>query len=97
VIQPGPAANGGGLYLVQGEQSHRIWCTATPSPGQAAGADACTMSQAPAVSPDGCRIAFDARPAGAIANGYPASPTVKVLTLCDGNPPTAAGVRKKAH
>jgi hypothetical protein len=85
VIQPGPAANGGGLYLVQGEQSRRIWCTAKPSPGQAAGADACTMSQALAVSPDGCRIAFDARPAGVVANGYPTSPTVKVLTLCDGS------------
>ena len=37
VIQPGPAAQGGGLYLVQGEQSQRIWCTARPAPGQAAG------------------------------------------------------------
>ncbi len=99
VIQPGPAINGGGLYLVQGEQSHRIWCTAKPAPGQAAGADACTMSQALAVSPDGCRIAFDARPAGAIANGYPASPTVKVLALCDGNPATTrtASGHQKAH
>jgi hypothetical protein len=99
VIQPGAAANGGGLYLVQGEQSRRIWCTSRPAPGQAAGADACTMTQAPAVSPDGCRIAFDARPAGAIANGFPGAPTVKVLTLCDGNPPTAstAAGKKKLH
>jgi hypothetical protein len=100
VIQPGPAANGGGLYLVQGEQSRRIWCTAQPTPGQATGADACTMSQALAVSPDGCRVAFDARPADAIANGYPAAPTVKVLTLCDGSlpaAPTAAGGHRKAH
>ena len=100
VIQPGPAVNGGGLYLVQGEQSRRIWCTARPAPGQASGADACTMSQALAVSPDGCRIAFDARPASAIANGYPASPTVKVLTLCDGNlatASTAAGGHKKVR
>ena len=99
VIQPGAAANGGGLYLVQGEQSRRIWCTSRPAPGQAAGLDACTMTQAPAVSPDGCRIAFDARPAGAIANGFPAAPTIKVLTLCDGSVPpasTAAG-KKKAH
>ena len=97
VIQPGMAANGGGLYLVQGDQSRRIWCTARPAPGQATGADACAMSQALAVSPDGCRIAFDARPAGAIANGFPAAPTVKVLTLCDGSlpaPPTAAGKKK---
>ena len=85
VIQQGAAANGGGLYLVQGERSRRIWCTSTPAPGQAAGADACTMSQPLAVSPDGCRVAFDARPAGATGNGYPASPTVKVLTLCDGS------------
>ncbi len=57
------------------------------------------MSQALAVSPDGCRIAFDARPAGAIANGYPASPTVKVLALCDGNPATTrtASGHQKAH
>ncbi|MEO5685793.1 MAG: hypothetical protein ABIR54_00385 [Burkholderiaceae bacterium] len=89
VIQPGPAANGGGLYLVQGEQSQRIWCTAHPAPGQAAGTDGCTMTQAVAVSPDGCRVAFDARPATPIANGYPASPTLKVLTLCDGKLPTA--------
>jgi len=100
VIQPGEAANGGGLYLVQGEQSRRVWCTARPAPGQAVGADACAMSQALAVSPDGCRIAFDARPASAIANGYPASTTVKVLTLCDGNlptAPTAAGGHKKVR
>jgi len=100
VIQPGSAANGGGLYLVHGEQSQRIWCTARPAPGQAGGVDGCAMSQAVAVSPDGCRIAFDARPAGVVANGYPASPTVKVLTLCDGNLPavaTGAGVRKKAR
>ena len=55
------------------------------------------MSQPLAVSPDGCRIAFDARPAGAVSNGFPDSPTVKVLTLCDGalsTAPTAAGKRK---
>ena len=99
LIQPGTAANGGGLYLVQGTQSRRIWCTAHPAPGQASGPDACTMSQAVAVSPDGCRVAFDARPASVIANGYPASPTVKVLTLCDGALPTAAtaaGHKKKS-
>ena len=99
VIQPGAAANGGGLYLVQGEQSRRIWCTARPAPGQAAGVDGCTMSQALAVSPDGCRIAFDALPATAIATGYPAAPTLKVLTLCDGalpTAPTAAGKRRKS-
>jgi hypothetical protein len=57
------------------------------------------MTQAPAVSPDGCRIAFDARPAGAIANGFPGAPTVKVLTLCDGSLPTASAAagRKKAR
>ena len=98
VIQPGPAANGGGLYLVQGEQSQRIWCTSRPAPGQAAGPDACTMTQEVAVSPDGCRIAFDARPATAIANGFPGSPTLKVLTLCDGNlPETPAAGKKKAR
>jgi hypothetical protein len=97
VVQAGPAANGGGLYLVQGEQSRRIWCTSRPAPGQAAGIDGCTMTQAPVVSPDGCRIAFDARPASAIANGFPTAPTVKVLTLCDGSLPaaaTAAGKKK---
>jgi hypothetical protein len=94
VFQPGMPANGGGLYLVQGEQSRRIWCTAKPAPGQAGGADGCAMSQPLAVSPDGCRIAFDARPAGAIANGFPGAPTIKVLTLCDPSArlaPTAGG------
>ena len=98
VVQPGAAANGGGLYLVQGEQSKRIWCTARPAPGQAGGADGCTMSQAVAVSPDGCRIAFDARAATPVANGYPGAPTLKVLTLCDGalpTEPTAAGKKKR--
>ncbi len=97
VVQPGTAANGGGLYLVQGEQSRRIWCTAHPAPGQAVGTDACTMSQAVAVSPDGCRIAFDARAATPLANGYPDAPTLKVLTLCDGAlpaAPSAAGKKK---
>lgn len=88
VVQPGAAANGGGLYLVQGEQARRVWCTARPAPGQAAGADACTMSQAVALSPDGCRIAFDARPANAPANGFPDAPTMKVITLCDAAKPT---------
>ena len=96
VIQSGPAASGGGLYLVQGEQSRRIWCTATPAPGQATGADGCTMTQTVAVSPDGCRIAFDARPATPIANGYPASPTLKVLTLCDGKLPLAPTANGRA-
>jgi hypothetical protein len=98
VVQPGMPANGGGLYLVQGEQSRRIWCTARPAPGQAGGANGCAMSQPVAVSPDGCRIAFDARPGGPIANGFPDAPTIKVLTLCDGSArlaATAAG--KKAH
>ena len=95
VFQPGMPGNGGGLYLVQGEQSRRIWCTATPAPGQAGGTTGCAMSQPLAVSPDGCRIAFDARPASAIANGFPDAPTVKVLTLCDGTlPPPAAGKKK---
>ena len=99
VSQPGMAGNGGGLYLVQGEQSRRIWCTARPVPGQAAGIDGCAMSQPVAVSPDGCRVAFDARPAGAVPNGFPDSPTVKVLTLCDGKLPTApaAAGRKKSR
>ena len=95
VIQPGPAASGGGLWLVQGEQSKRVWCTAKPAPGQAGGADGCTMSQPVAVSPDGCRIAFDARPAAAVANGFPGAPTVKVLTLCDASLPATAAGRKK--
>jgi hypothetical protein len=99
VLQPGPPARGGGLYQVQGEQSRRVWCTATPAPGQASGAEACAMTQPPALSPDGCRLAFDARPAGVAANGFPGAPTIKVLTLCDditaaGGAP-AAGPRHK--
>ena len=89
VVQPGSAANGGGFYLVQGDKSRRIWCTAKAAPGQAAGDQACAMSQPVAVSPDGCRIAFDAKPAAAIANGFADAPTVKVMTLCE--PPKASG------
>ena len=33
------------------------------APGQAAGDDACTMSQPPQIAPDGCSVAFDAKPA----------------------------------
>jgi hypothetical protein len=99
VVQPGAAINGGGFYLVQGEQSRRVWCTAKPAPGQAGGADGCTQSQAIAVSPDGCRVAFDARFAGVSTNGFAASPTVKVITLCDAatlaGAPTASG--RKSH
>ncbi|MFL6698476.1 MAG: DUF4124 domain-containing protein [Vitreoscilla sp.] len=97
VFQPGMPSNGGGLYLVQGEHSRRIWCTAQPAPGQAGGSNGCATSQPIAVSPDGCRIAFDARPASAIGNGFADAPTVKVLTLCDGaapTAPTAAGKKK---
>ena len=97
VVQPGPAANGGGLYLVQGEQSRRVWCTAKAAPGQAGGADGCTMSQPLAISPNGCRIAFDARPAAAMANGFPGAPTVKVLTLCDGSLSATAAGKKNIH
>ena len=97
VIQSGPAANGGGFYLVQGAQSRRVWCTARPAPGQAGGLDGCAMSQPVALSPDGCRIAFDARPAGAVANGFPGAPTVKVLTLCDARLPVTAAGRKNGR
>jgi hypothetical protein len=96
VIQPGTPAQGGGLYLVQGERSSRLWCTAAPAPGQAGGADACAMSQPVAVSPSGCRVAFDARPAGAIANGFETAPTIKVLSLCEPGAARAA-TRKSAH
>ncbi len=96
VVQPGAAANGGGFYLVQGDHSRRVWCTAAAAPGQAGGADACALSQAVAVSPDGCHIAFDAKPAAAIANGFPGAPTVKVMTLCTAadKPAKVAGSRK---
>ena len=93
VVQPGAAGNGGGFYLVQGERSRRVWCTATPAPGQAGGADGCAPSQAVALSPDGCRVAFDARPAGRIANGYPDAPTVKVIELCT----AADNAKAKGH
>ena len=96
VVQAGGPANGGGLYLAQGEQSHRIWCTAKAAPGAPQGSDACTISQPVAVSPDGCRIAFDSRQGGGIGNSVAGAPTVKVITLCDGSAPVAAG-RKKAR
>jgi hypothetical protein len=90
-VQPGPARQGGGLYLVQGERSRRVWCTASPAAGQAAGDDACTMSQPPQVAPDGCSVAFDARPAAPVAR-FPADPTFKVIELC-----TAADKGKGTH
>jgi hypothetical protein len=80
-VQPGAARNGGGLYLVQGEQSRRVWCTATPAAGQAQGDDACTMSQPPQVAPDGCSVAFDAKPAKP-ARAFAGDPTFKVIELC---------------
>jgi len=58
------------------------------------------MTQAPALSPDGCRIAFDARPAAAPANGFQGAPTLKVLTLCDAKALTAQAAatgRKKVR
>jgi hypothetical protein len=79
---------------VQGEQSRRIWCTAKPVPGLAQGTDACTLSQPVAVSPNGCRIAFDSRAGGAIGSGVAGAPTVKVITLCDGSVPAATGRKK---
>ena len=94
MAQPGGPANGGGHYLVQGEQSRRIWCTAKPVPGVAQGADACMLSQPVAVSPDGCRIAFDSRQGGAPAKGVAGAPPVKVITLCDGSVPVATGRKK---
>ena len=39
--------------------------------------DACATSQPVQVSPDGCRVAFDAKP----ATGGP-DPTVRVLEVC---------------
>ena len=80
-VQPGAARNGGGLYLVQAGRSRRVWCTATAAPGQAPGDDACTMSQAPQVAPDGCSVAFDAKPATS-AGAFAAEPTFKVIELC---------------
>lgn len=77
VVQPGPARQGGGFYLVQGEQVKRVWCTASPMPGQASSDDACATSQPVQVSPDGCRVAFDAKP----VTGGP-DPTVRVLEVC---------------
>jgi hypothetical protein len=79
-----PPAQGGGLYLSQGVQSRRIWCTG-------AGAD-CHIGLAIEVSPDGCRIAFDAKPPGAAA-GLAADGTVQVLTLC--TPPDAARAKRR--
>jgi hypothetical protein len=80
LIQPGPARQGGGMYLVRGEKSQRVWCTAAPVAGQAAGDDACAISQEAQVSPDGCRIAFDATPAQ--ASRGTSNPSVKILDLC---------------
>jgi hypothetical protein len=90
-VQPGPARQGGGMYLVQGERSRRVWCTASPAAGQAAGDEACTLSQPPQVAPDGCSIAFDAKPAAPLAR-FPADPTFKVIELC-----TAAEKTKATH
>jgi hypothetical protein len=89
VVQPGPAAHGGGLYLVTGESARRVWCTSRPGPGQSPAIDGCAMSQPVALSPDGCRVAFDARPAGAPPAGFPDAPTLKVLTLCEAPAPAA--------
>jgi hypothetical protein len=77
VVQPGPARRGGGFYLVRNEQVKRVWCTASPMPGQSAADDACATSQPVQVSPDGCRVAFDAKPAQGGSD-----PTVRVMDVC---------------
>jgi hypothetical protein len=94
VSQPGTPQNGGGFYLVQGEHAKRIWCTGTPAPGQAAGAGACAMTQQVAVSPDGCRIAFDAPPVSLVAAPFTGAPTVKVIELCTAADKAPKGGRK---
>jgi hypothetical protein len=82
VFQAGAPANGAGLYLVQGDKAARIWCTAAPAPGQAAGPGACAMTQQVAVSPDGCRLAFDAPSATPVPAPFTGAPTIKVMELC---------------
>ncbi len=95
VVQPGAPANGAGFYLVQGERARRVWCTATPAPGQAAGAGACTTTQQVAVSPDGCRIAFDAPPPRPLAAPFADAPTLRVMELCTAADKGAKG--RKSH
>ena len=95
VLQPGAPANGAGLYLVQGERARRVWCTALPAPGQAGGAEACTMTQSIAVSPDGCRIAFDAPSLTPFPIPFANAPTIKVLDLCSAADKARGGRRSR--
>ena len=96
VLQPGAPEAGGGLYLVQGEKAKRVWCTAAPGPGQAAGSAACAMTQQVAVSPDGCRIAFDTAPVTPVAAPFTGAPTIKVMELCSGGADKPARMARKA-
>jgi len=75
VYQPGAPASGGGLYLVEGEKSRRIWCTS-------GGAGTCAITQPIAVSPDGCHVAFDAPATVPLPAQFSGSPTLHVLELC---------------
>ena len=80
VIAGGRPADGAGIYLVQGDQSKRIWCT-TPAPqsNKASSNNVCRIEQGPEVSPDGCKIAF----ATMASSGLPEP--LSIIDLCSGS------------
>lgn len=85
VAVPGAAAQGGGLYLAAGGDARRVWCV----PGGGPEAAACRIVQDPDVSPDGCKVAFDARTVPILGE-----PTIHVIDVCAA---TAPATTAKGH
>jgi hypothetical protein len=84
---PGAAAFGGGLYLAQGAGAKRLWCV----PGAGPEAGECRIAQDLEFSPDGCKVAFDARAGGGLGLAA-AQATMRVIDVC-----AAAGAATSAR
>lgn len=78
VIASGRPADGAGIYLVQGDQSKRIWCT-PPVRYEAISNNVCRIEQGPEVSPDGCKIAFATMAPSGLAG------PLTIIDLCSGS------------
>jgi len=65
-----------GLYLVNGNDARRIWCTPEQQARGSAYDDICRITTELAISPDGCKVAFGAKALF--------EPTVRIVQVCDG-------------
>jgi hypothetical protein len=74
---PGATVIGGGLYLAQGDGAKRLWCV----PGAGPEAGECRIAQDLEFSPDGCKVAFDARAGGGLGLAA-GQATMRVIDVC---------------